>query len=153
MHAEQRIKELNLQLPPAPKPGGVFKPVIVVGNLAYTSGHAPIRGDGSLITGRVGDDLDLEAGTAAARQVGLTILATLRANLGSLDRVKRVIKTLGMVNCTPDFTDHPKVMNGFSELFADVFGADHGVGARSAVGMGSLPSNMAVEIEVIFELN
>jgi enamine deaminase RidA (YjgF/YER057c/UK114 family) len=106
-----------------------------------------------LITGRVGDDLDLEAGTAAARQVGLTILATLRANLGSLDRVKRVIKTLGMVNCTPDFTDHPKVMNGFSELFADVFGADHGVGARSAVGMGSLPSNMAVEIEVIFELN
>lgn len=153
MSAEQRIKDLNLELPPAPKPGGVFKPVVVVGNLAYVSGHAPIRSDGSLIAGRVGADMDIEAGKAAARQVGLTILSTLRVNLGSLDRIKRVIKTLGMVNCTPDFTAHPLVINGYSELFADVFGTDHGVGARSAVGMNSLPSNMAVEIEVIFELN
>ena len=153
MKPEERIKELNLQLPPAPAPGGVFKPVAVVGNLAYISGHAPIRIDGSLITGRVGADLDTEAGYAAARQVGLTILSTLRVHLGSLDRVKRVIKSLGMVNCTPDFTDHPKVINGYSELFAEVFGPDHGVGARSAVGMASLPSNMAVEIEVIFELH
>jgi enamine deaminase RidA (YjgF/YER057c/UK114 family) len=153
MTPEQRIKDLNLDLPPAPKPGGVFKPVVVVGNLAYVSGHAPIRSDGSLIAGRVGADMDVEAGKAAARQVGLTILSTLRANLGSLDRIKRVIKTLGMVNCTPDFTAHPLVINGYSELFAEVFGPDHGVGARSAVGMNSLPSNMAVEIEVIFELN
>jgi enamine deaminase RidA (YjgF/YER057c/UK114 family) len=153
MKPEDRIKELKLQLPPAPAPGGVFKPVAVVGNLAYISGHAPIRSDGSLITGRVGADMDVEAGYAAARQVGLTILSTLRTHLGSLDRVKRVIKTLGMVNCTPDFTDHPKVINGYSELFAEVFGADNGVGARSAVGMTSLPSNMAVEIEVIFELH
>ncbi len=153
MSPEQKIQELKLPLPPAPKPGGVFKPVLVVGNLAYVSGHAPIWADGSLITGRVGDDLDLDAGTAAARQEGLAILSTLRANLGSLDRVKRVIKTLGMVNCTPSFTNHPKVINGYSELFAEVFGADNGVGARSAVGMGSLPSNMAVEIEVIFELH
>jgi len=153
MRPEERIKELNLQLPPAPAPGGVFKPVAVVGNLAYISGHAPIRADGSLITGRVGADLDVEAGYAAARQVGLTILSTLRTHLGSLDSVKRVIKTLGMVNCTPDFTDHPKVINGYSELFAEVFGADSGVGARSAVGMSSLPGNMAVEIEVIFELH
>jgi enamine deaminase RidA (YjgF/YER057c/UK114 family) len=153
MNPDQKIEELGLQLPPAPAPGGVFKPVVVVGNLVYISGHAPIRVDGSLIAGRVGEDLDLEAGKAAARQVGLTILSSLRANLGSLDRIKRVIKTLGMVNCTPDFTDHPKVMNGFSELFAEVFGPDNGVGARSAVGMGSLPSNMAVEVEVIFELH
>ena len=153
MSPEQRIKDLNLELPPAPKPGGVFKPVVVVGNLAYVSGNAPIRSDGSLIAGRVGADMDIEAGKAAARQVGLTILSTLRANLGSLDRIKRVIKTFGMVNCTPDFTAHPLVINGYSELFAEVFGADHGVGARSAVGMNSLPSNMAVEIEVIFELN
>ena len=153
MRPEERIKELNLQLPPAPAPGGVFKTIVVVGNLAYISGHAPIRVDGSLITGRIGADLDVEAGYAAARQVGLTILSSLRTHLGSLDRVKRVIKTLGMVNCTPDFTDHPKVINGYSELFAEVFGADSGVGARSAVGMSSLPSNMAVEIEVIFELH
>ena len=104
------------------------------------------------MTGRVGQDLDLNAGKAAARQVGLAILATLRAELGSLDRVKRVIKVLGMVNCTPDFRDHPKVINGCSELFADVFGPENGIGARSAVGMGSLPGNIAVEIEAIFEI-
>ncbi len=152
MNAESRLAELKLELPPAPKPMGVYKPVVVVGNMAYVSGHGPLKPDKSLITGRVGADLDLAAGKLAARQVGLTILATLRENLGSLDRIKRLVKLLGMVNSTADFRDHPAVINGCSELFADVFGKDHGVGARSAVGLGSLPGNIAVEIEAIFEL-
>jgi enamine deaminase RidA (YjgF/YER057c/UK114 family) len=149
---EARVAQLKLELPPAPKAMGVYKPVVVVGQMAYVSGHGPIKSDGGLITGRVGADLDLAAGKAAARQTGLAILATLRAGLGSLDRVQRLVKVLGMVNSTAEFTDHPKVINGCSELFADVFGPDAGVGARSAVGMGSLPSNIAVEIEAIFEL-
>lgn len=151
MSAETRLKELNLELPPAPKPGGVYKPVVQDGNKLYVSGHGPILPDGSMITGRVGVDLDEEQGKAAARQVGLTILSTLKANLGSLDRVVRTIKSLGMVNAAPDFKRHPQVINGYSELLKDVFGED-GVGARSAVGMGSLPGNIAVEIEVIFEI-
>jgi enamine deaminase RidA (YjgF/YER057c/UK114 family) len=153
MSAEQRIVELKLELPPAPKPVAVYRPVVVVGGLAYVSGHGPLKPDKSLITGRVGADLDLVAGKAAARQVGLAILATLRNELGSLDRVRRLIKVLGMVNSTPDFRDHPAVINGCSELFAEVFGNENGIGARSAVGMGSLPGNIAVEIEAIFELN
>ena len=152
MSAESQLTTLQLELPTAPKPMGVYKPVVVTGNLAYVSGHGPLLSDGTLITGRVGSDLSLDEGKAAARQVGLAILATLRANLGSLDRVKRVIKVLGMVNSTADFAEHPKVINGCSELFADIWGADDGVGARSAVGMGSLPGNIAVEIEAIFEL-
>jgi enamine deaminase RidA (YjgF/YER057c/UK114 family) len=150
--AEQRLAALRLDLPPAPKPAGVYKPLVVAGQLAYVSGHGPLKPDNTLITGRVGADLDLAAGKAAARQVGLAILATLRAELGSLDRVRRVIKVLGMVNCTEDFREHPAVINGCSELFAEVFGADAGVGSRSAVGMGSLPRNIAVEIEAIFEI-
>lgn len=153
MSAELRFQSLNLTLPPAPKPVAVYKPLVVVGNLAYVSGHGPVRTDHSLITGVVGRDLDLDAGKAAARQVGLAILATLRENLGSLDRVKRVIKILGMVNSAADFYEHPKVINGCSELFAAVWGMENGVGARSAVGMGPLPGNIAVEIEVIFELH
>ena len=152
MSHEKRLVELKLQLPPAPKPVAVYKTLVVAGNLAYVSGHGPLKADKTSITGRVGDDLDLDAGKAAARQVGLAILATLRAELGSLDRVKRLIKVLGMVNCTPDFRDHPAVINGCSELFAEVFGNEHGIGARSAVGMGSLPGNIAVEIEAIFEI-
>ena len=152
MNAEARLAELKLQLPPAPKPVAVYKPLVISGNLAYVSGHGPLKPDKTLITGRVGADLHLDAGKAAARQVGLAILATLRSELGSLDRVKRVIKVLGMVNSTPDFQDHPKVINGCSELFAEVFGPEHGIGARSAVGMGSLPGNIAVEIEAIFEI-
>jgi enamine deaminase RidA (YjgF/YER057c/UK114 family) len=152
MSAETRVTELKLELPPAPKPVGVYKPVVVVGNLAYVSGHGPLKPDKTLITGRVGSDLTLDQGKAAARQVGLAILATLRDHLGSLDKLKRVIKVLGMVNSAPDFLDHPKVINGCSELFADIWGAENGVGARSAVGMGPLPGNIAVEIEVIFEL-
>ena len=131
---------------------GVYKPLVVIGHLAYVSGHGPLRSDQTLMVGRVGSEVDAAFGKAAARQTGLAILATLRANLGSLDRVKRVIKVLGMVNCTPHFRDHPAVINGCSELFRDVFGEDHGIGARSAVGMGSLPGNISVEIEVIFEL-
>jgi enamine deaminase RidA (YjgF/YER057c/UK114 family) len=126
--------------------------VVVTGHLAFVSGHGPLRVDKTLITGRVGADLDLEQGKAAARQVGLAILATLRAELGSLDRVSRLIKALGLVNCTDTFNQQPAVMNGCSELFADVFGRDNGVAARSAVGTNSLPGNIAVEIEAIFEL-
>jgi len=120
--------------------------------LAYVSGHGPLKPDRTLITGRVGADLNLEAGKAAARQVGLAILATLREHFGSLDRIRRVIKVLGMVNSVPEFTEHPQVINGCSELFAEVFGEQDGIGARSAVGMGSLPGNIAVEIEAVFEL-
>ncbi len=152
MNAEAKIIELGLELPPAPKPAGVYKPLVVVGNLAYVSGHGPLRTDGTLMTGKVGADIDLDGGYTAARQVGLTILATLKAQLGSLDRVSRVIKLLGMVYATPEFQEHPKVINGCSELFAEVFGSDHGVGTRSAVGMGSLPGNISVEIEGTFEI-
>ena len=152
MSAEQRLKELHLTLPPAPKPVGVYKPLVIVGDLAYVSGHGPFRSDGSLIVGKVGADLDLAEGKAAARQTGLALLATLRASLGSLDRVERVVKVLGMVNCAADFLEHPKVINGCSELFAEIWGPEHGVGARSAVGMGSLPGNIAVEIEAIFAI-
>ena len=153
MSAEARVKELGLKLPPVPKIGGVYKPVVIVGNLAYVSGHGPLKDDGTLITGRVGDDLDKEAGYEAAKQVGLTILTTLRAQFGRVDRFKRVVKTLGMVNATPDFKFHPAVINGCSELWGQVWGEEAGIGARSAVGMGSLPGNIAVEIEAIFELN
>ncbi|HVA50716.1 MAG TPA: RidA family protein [Pirellulales bacterium] len=152
MSAEKRVHELGLEFPPAPKPAGVYQPVLLVGNLCYVSGHGPLKPDGTMITGRVGADLDQQAGYQAARQTGLAILASLKARLGSLDRIRRVVKTLGMVNASPDFQQHPAVINGFSELFADVFGKENGVGARSAVGMGSLPGNIAVEIEVILEI-
>lgn len=152
MSAEAKIAELKLELPPAPKPVGVYMPVVIVGNLAYLSGHGPLKSDGTLMTGKVGADVDQQFGYQAARQTGLAMLSTLKANLGSLDRVKRLIKTLGMVNCTPDFAQHPAVINGCSELWAEVFGRERGVAARSAVGMGSLPGNISVEIEAIFEI-
>ena len=152
MSAEAKLVELNLQLPPIPKPGGVYKPVVVVGNMAYCSGHVSLKPDGSIITGRVGSEVDQEFGKKAAEAAGLAILTTLRANLGSLDKIKRVVKTLGMVNCTPEFTNHPEVINGCSELWAKVWGNENGIGARSAVGMGSLPRNTTVEVEAIFEL-
>jgi enamine deaminase RidA (YjgF/YER057c/UK114 family) len=152
MSHEERFARLQLTLPAAPRPAGVYRPVVVAQGLAYVSGHGPLRTDGSLITGRVGADLNLAEGQAAARQVGLAILATLRARFESLDRVKRVVKVLGMVNSAADFYDHPKVINGCSELFAAVFGDEDGIGARSAVGLGPLPGNIAVEIEAIFEL-
>ena len=153
MSAEENFLQTGLQLPPAPKPIGVYKPFLVDGNHCYVSGHGTVQSDGTLIIGRIGEDMNEEAGKLAARQVGLAILATLKANLGSLDRVKRVIKVLGMVNCTPDFKKHPFIINGCSELFAQVWGTDNGIGVRSAVGMGSLPDNIPVEIEALFELH
>ena len=153
MNAEARLAELKLELPSAPKPVAVYRPLVICGNLAYVSGHGPLKPDKTMMTGRVGQDLDLEGGKAAARQTGLAIVSTLKSELGSLNRVKRVVKVLGMVNCTPDFRDHPQVINGCSELFRDVFGPENGIGARSAVGMGSLPGNIAVEIEAVFEIS
>ena len=150
--ADQNFAALGLSLPPAPKPLGVYKPCLIDGKYLYVSGHGPVKDDGTLIIGRIGDSLTAEEGKLAAQQVGLTILATLKANLGSFDKVKRVMKTLGMVNCTPDFEKHPFIINGCSELFAKVWGTDNGVGVRSAVGMGSLPDNIPVEVEVLFEL-
>ncbi len=152
MSAEARIAELNLDLPKAPKPAGTYSPVVVIGDLCYVSGHGPLKSDDTLICGRVGDDLSEEQGIAAARQVGLAILATVRKQLGSLDRVVRVVKVLGMVNSTADFKNHPKVINGFSDLMVEIWG-ENGRAARSAVGMGSLPSNIAVEVEVIFQVH
>ncbi len=151
MSAEERFSKLNIELPPAPKPAGVYDPAVLVGNMLYVSGHGPLLPDGTLICGRVGEDMTEEEGKAAARQVGLAILATLKRKLGSLDRVERVVKSLGMVNCTADFQNHPQVINGYSELLVDVFG-EAGLAARSAVGMGSLPGNIAVEIEVILQI-
>jgi enamine deaminase RidA (YjgF/YER057c/UK114 family) len=152
MNPQERLTSLRLTLPPAPKPVAVYQPLLVVDRLAYVSGHGPLRADRTLITGVVGRDLSLEQGAAAARQVGLAILATLLAQFGTLDRVKRLVKLFGMVNSAPDFYEHPKVINGCSELFAEIWGPEQGIGVRSAVGMGPLPSNIAVEIEAIFEL-
>ncbi|HBE71503.1 MAG TPA: hypothetical protein DDW52_25435 [Planctomycetaceae bacterium] len=152
MSAEDRLRNLGIELPPAPKPVGFYKPMVVVGNLAYLSGHGPLHSDGTLTTGRLGDDLDTEAGFQAARQTGLAMLATLQNSLGSLDRVKRVVKLLGLVRCTDDFGDQPKVINGCSQLFADIFGSEAGISARSALGTNALPTGIAVEIEGIFEI-
>ncbi|MDX1947074.1 MAG: RidA family protein [Pirellulaceae bacterium] len=152
MSAEAKLAELHLQLPPPPKVGGVYKPVVIVGDLAYVSGHVSINAEGSIIAGRVGSEVDQEFGKKAAEAAGLAILSTLKANLGSLDRVKRVIKTLGMVNAAADFKNHPEVINGCSELWAKVWGQENGIGARSAVGMGSLPRNATIEIEAIFQI-
>jgi len=152
MTAETRFAELKLELPPAPKAMGVYRPLLVVDNLAYLSGHGPLLTDGSMICGCVGEDLDVDAGYQAARQTGLAVLATLRAQCGSLDRVRRLLKTFGLVRCAPSFTEQPAVINGFSELMRDVFGAEAGVAARSAVGAAALPGGIAVEIEAIFEL-
>jgi enamine deaminase RidA (YjgF/YER057c/UK114 family) len=149
---DERFEKLGLTLPPAPKPLGVYKPFLISGNYVFVSGHGTVKEDGTLIIGRIGKDLTMEEGKAAARQVGLAILATLRQNLGSLNKISRVIKVLGMVNCVPEFERHPFVINGCSELFASVWGEDKGVGVRSAVGMGSLPDNIPVEIEAMFEL-
>ncbi|MCZ2340653.1 MAG: RidA family protein [Bacteroidales bacterium] len=149
---ETRIQELHLTLPTAPKPAAVYKPAVRVGNLLFVSGHGPLKPDGVQIKGRVGENMTLDEGYAAARQVGLAVLATLKNTLGSLDKVKRLVKTLGWVNCTADFTDQPKVMNGWSELMRDVFGEEAGVGARSAVSAHVLPGGIAVEVEAIFEV-
>ena len=152
MNPELRIQELGLALPPAPKPVGVYKPVLIIDKFLYVSGQGPVNSDGSFFTGRMGDNLSLEEGKQAARQVGLTMLSTIKSQIGDLNRIKRIVKVLGMVNSTAEFGQHPAVINGFSELMAQVFGEDYGIGVRSAVGM-SLPMNIAVEVEAMFELH
>jgi enamine deaminase RidA (YjgF/YER057c/UK114 family) len=152
LNPQEKFESLGLSLPPAPQPLGIYKPYLVDGKYLYLSGHGPVQDDKSLIIGRIGEDMDIEAGKSAARQVGLTMLSTIVTNFGSLSKVKRVIKVLGMVNCTSDFLKHPYVINGCSELFAEVWGQENGIGVRSAVGFGSLPDNIPVEVEALFEL-
>jgi enamine deaminase RidA (YjgF/YER057c/UK114 family) len=152
MNLIDRITDLNLKLPPAPKPVGVYKPILVVDNFLYVSGQGPINNDGSLITGKVGSDLNKKEAKLAARQVGLTMLSTIVNNFKKINQIKRIVKVLGMVNSDQDFIDHPYVINGFSELMVEVFGEKMGIGVRSAVGM-TLPQNIAVEIEAQFEIN
>lgn len=151
MKIEDRIKELNIQLPPAPPLGGVYKPVVVVDKMLYVSGQGPVRNDGSLIRGKLGSGLNTQEGYLAARQAGLTMLATIKSQLGDLNKIRRLVKTLGMVNGEPDFFEHPQVINGFSDLMVELLGEDEGKGARSAVGM-TLPGNIAVEVEAIFQI-
>ena len=150
--ADKKLEQTGLHLPPAPEPKGLYKPCLIDGKHLYLSGHGPFLDDSSLIKGRIGKELSKEEGKAAPRQVGLAMLSTIKKNFGSLNRVKRVIKLLGMVNCVPEFEQHPYIINGCSELFADIWGLDNGVGTRSAVGFGSLPENIPVEIEAVFEL-
>lgn len=152
MSVEQKLSELKLSLPVLATSKGVYKRCLEVGNLLYVSGHVSINSDGSSITGKVGKDLSDEQGKAAARQCGLAMLSSIKDHYGNLDKIKRVVKILGMVNCTPDYCNQPIVINGCSELFVQLWGEDNGKGVRSAVGMGSLPGNVAVEIEAIFEL-
>lgn len=152
MTPEENFAQLGLTLPPAPKAMAVYKSLLIDGNHCYVSGHGPYQNDHTTIKGKLGLDISDEDGKLAARQVGLAILATLQNGLGSLNKVKRVIKVLGMVNAVPEYTNHPFIINGCSELFAKVWGDDNGIGVRSAVGMGSLPQNIAVEIEALFEL-
>lgn len=149
---DTKLEQLGLQLPPAPKPVGLYKPMLIVGNLAYLSGHGPLQSDGKLMLGCVGDDLNVEQGQAAAKQTALAMLATLKASLGSLDRVVRLIKLLGLVRCTNDFGQSPLVINGCSQVFVDLWGDDYGIGVRSALGTNALPGGMAVEVEAIFEV-
>lgn len=147
-----RLKNLGFDLPPAPSALGIYKPAMTVGNLCYTSGHLPVMADGELMKGCIGSEVDQEFGYHAARQAGLTILSTLSEYLGSIDNVVRVVKLLGLVYCTNDFTQQPAVVNGCSELMRDVFGDDAGIGTRSAVGVAALPLGVTVEIEGIFEI-
>ena len=151
MPADARLKELKIQLPPLPKPGGTYVHAVRTGNLLFLAGKGPQNPDGSVPKGKVGRDVSLEEANRHARSVGLVLLAVMKDALGSLDRVKRVVKVLGMVNAVPEFGDQPKVINGCSDLFVEVF-AEKGQHARSAVGMGSLPNGITVEIEAIVEV-
>jgi enamine deaminase RidA (YjgF/YER057c/UK114 family) len=148
----EKLKELKTMLPPAPEPKGVYRPLVIVDKLVYTSGHLPVRSSGELVLGRLGAELNTEDGYAAAQLVGLGILAALRKQFGTLDRIRRVVKVFGAVNSTPEFIHQPAVINGCSELFAFVFGNDAGIGARSAIAAPTLPLGVPVEIEAIFEL-
>jgi len=149
---ENRLAELGYQLPVLPVSKGIYKRCMIVGNLLYLSGHIPVNSDGSTLTGKLGAGLADEDGIAAARQCGLAMLTTIKEELGGFEKIKRVVKLLGMVNCNADYTNHPVIINGCSALFREIWGDDLGVGVRSAVGMGSLPGNVVVEIEAIFEL-
>ncbi len=153
MNIESRLKDLGIELPEPPKPAGNYIAGVQVGNLLFMSGCGPRKPDNSSITGKVGADLTTEDGYDAARLVGLNMLANIKSVIGDLDRVRRVVKVLGMVNAAPDFKEHPKVINGYSDLMVEVFGEDTGKAARSAVGMGSLPSQIAVEVEMILEVD
>ena len=152
MNSDEMIMELKLELPPVPKAAGVYKPVLILGDLVYFSGHLPILSDGSMITGRVGIELSVEEGASAARHVGLSVLSSLKEKLGSLNQISSLVKLLGMVNAPSSFSEHPKVINGCSELFREIWGEDFGVGVRSAFGVSGLPGNASVEIEGIFQL-
>src|SRR6266404_5421547 len=152
MSIEQKLTDLSLSLPILPPSKGIYKPCLVVEGLLYVSGHVSVNSDGRPITGKLGKDLSEEEGKIAARQAGLAILSSVKDHVGSLDKIKRVVKILGMVNSTPDYEKHPIIINGCSELYVQLWGGDNGKGVRSAVGMGSLPGNVAVEIEAIFEL-
>ena len=153
MQVEQRIAQLGLEVPAPPPPVGNYVAGVVTGNLLFMSGCGPRRSDGAYPKGKVGAELSIDEGYATARLVGLNMLANIRSVLGSLDRIERVVKTLGMVNCTPDFTEMPKVVNGFSDLFVEVLGEERGRGARSAVGMTALPSQIPVEVEMVLEIS
>ena len=150
---EEKLKELGLELPILPTSKGIYKRCLIDGKNIYVSGHISVNTDGSSITGKLGKDLNEEQGKEAAKQCGLAILASLKGELGDLGKIKRVMKILGMVNATPEYEKHPIVINGCSELFVQLWGEDNGKGVRSAVGMGSLPGNVAVEIEGMFELH
>jgi enamine deaminase RidA (YjgF/YER057c/UK114 family) len=151
MKAEEKLKEMGLALPTVATPVANYVPAVRTGNLVFLSGQGPRREDETMITGKLGADLTIEEGYEAARRVGLGLLASLKAEIGDLEKVKRIVKLLGMVNCTPEFGDQPKVINGASDLFVEVFG-DKGKHARSAVGKVALPMNIAVEIEMIVEI-
>jgi len=153
MSVEQKLSDLNLSLPVLPESKGIYKRCLTVQNLVYVSGHISVKTDGSSITGKLGKDISDEDGKAAARQCGLAILTSVKDHLGGFEKIKRVVKIFGMVNSTPDYEKHPVVINGCSELYVQLWGDENGKGVRSAVGMGSLPGNVAVEIEAIFELN
>ncbi len=152
MSVEERLRELGIELPEPPPPVGNYIGAVTVGNLVFLSGHGPRSASGEYSSGKIGGELTPEQGQEEARQVGLNMLATLRAEIGDLDRVRRVVKVLGMVNAAPDFRNHPKVIDGFSDLMVEVFG-EKGRGARSAVGMGSLPFQIPVEVEMIVEID
>ena len=151
MSAEQRLKELGLTLPQPPKPVANYVPAVRIGNLLFVSGHGPFNDGKTKISGKVGQELTIEEGYQVARNVALNCLATIKNTIGDLDKVKRVVKLLGMVNCTEDFKEQPKVMNGCSDLLVAIFG-ENGRHARSAVGMQALPNRIPVEIEMILEV-
>jgi enamine deaminase RidA (YjgF/YER057c/UK114 family) len=151
MSIDARLKELKIELPPVPKPMGTYVHAVRTGNLLFLAGKGPYNPDGSVPKGKVGRDVPAEEAYKHARSVGLTLLAVMKEAVGSLDRIKRIVKVLGMVNAVPEFGDQPKVINGCSDLFVEVFG-EKGRHARSAVGMGSLPGGITVEIEAIAEV-